>query len=315
MSRFTGSKTVRALAAVTLMLMSACQDLLHLEPMEPADISVPELIGRMSRATDPKRNYHNCKSYLMKETLSVMQSGTKETMSIEIRFQAPDKMRIITYKDKQPTFIEIYNAGKGWRYDCATRTTVKVLPGQPIELMRIFTQMGTPSLDVTQIFKEVSIDMQIEDGYKTYRLICEPGVKGIAPYVFYVNGKTYLTERMETIMYINGDEYLYVNVPADYNWYENNSIRLPLTSTVKLMDSTRISKITDFKIDVDFPASDFLPPVPFSHRTAPPPPPDPVKAAPASQPAAKAKAEPVKAQPAPKAEPVKNNAAKEAAKP
>ena len=321
MKKITGSKMLRALAsAVTLALMPACQDLLHLEPMEPADISVPELVSRMGRATDPKRRYHNCKSYMMKQTLSVMQSGTKETMSIEIRFQSPDKMRIITYKDKQPTFIEIYHSGKGWRYDCATRTTTKVPPGQPIELMRIFTQMGTPSLDTTQIFKEVSIDMQIEDGYKTYRLICDPGVKGIAPYVFYVNGKTYLTERMETIMYINGEEYLYVNVPADYNWYENDSIRLPVTSTVKLMDTTRISKMTDFKINVDFPASDFLPPVPFSHRTAPPPPPaEPVKSAPASPSAETAKAEPVKSapasQPAPKAEPVKNNAAKEAAKP
>ena len=92
-------------------------------------------------------------------------------------------------------------------------------------------------------------------------------------------------------MYINGEEYLYVNVPADYSWYENESIRLPVTSTVKLMDSTRISKMTDFKINVDFPASDFLPPVPFSHRTAPPPP------------------------PASKAEPAKNDAAKKAAKP
>ncbi|MBQ9337929.1 MAG: hypothetical protein IJS14_11610 [Lentisphaeria bacterium] len=289
------SKILRALAAaVTLALFPACQDLLHLEPMEPADISVPELVKRMSQATDPKHRYHDCKSYLMRQTLSVMQSGTKETMAIEIHFQAPDKMRIITYKDKQPTVVEIYNAGKGWRYDCATRTTVAVPSGHPIELMRIFTQMGTPSLDPTQIFKEVSIDMQIEDGYKTYRLICDPGVKGIAPYVFYVNGKTFLTERMETIMYINGEEYLYVNVPADYSWYADNSIRLPVTSTVKLMDSTRISKMTDFKIDVDFPASDFLPPVPFSHRIPP-------------------KAESAK-KPAAKAEPV-NNSAKEAAKP
>ena len=250
-----------------LMLLTACQDLLHLEPMEPADITVPELIAKMGKATDPELRYRNCKSYLMKQTLSVMQSGAKETMSIETRFQAPDKMRITTYKDKKPTIIEIYNAGKAWRYDCATRKTTAVPKGLPTELMRIFTQMGTPSLDATKIFKTVSIDMQIENGYKTYRLICDAGVKGIAPYVLYINGKTFLTERMETIMYINGEEYLYVNVPADYTWYENNSIRLPATSTVKLMETTRISKMTDFKINLEIPASEFLPPVPFSHRS------------------------------------------------
>jgi len=252
-----------------LMLLTGCQDLLHLEPMEPADITVPELIKQMSKATDPDQRYRNCKSYLMKQTLSVMQSGAKATMSIETRFQAPDKMRITTYKDKKPTIIEIYNAGNAWRYDCATRKTTQVPKGLPTELMRIFTQMGTPSMDATKIFKTVSIDMQIQDGYRTYRLICDPGVKGIAPYVLYINGKTFLTERMETIMYINGEEYLYVNVPADYTWYENNSIRLPATSTVKLMETTRISKMTDFKINLEFPASEFLPPVPFSHRSTP----------------------------------------------
>ena len=261
------SKAFRLLSVIICaFLLPACQDLLHLEPMEPADITVPDLIAKMSQATDPKHRYFECKSYLMKQTLSVMQSGAKEAMSIETRFQAPDKMRLTTFKNKKPYVIELYNAGKGWRYDCATRTTMPVPQGLPIELMRIFTQMGTPSLDATKIFKTVSIDMQIQDGYKTYRLICDPGVKGIAPYVFYINGKTFLTERMETIMYINGEEYLYVNIPTDYSWYEDGSIRLPVTSTVKLMDTTRISKMTEFKINLAFPASDFLPPVPFSHQ-------------------------------------------------
>ncbi|MBO4632091.1 MAG: hypothetical protein J5858_09230 [Lentisphaeria bacterium] len=262
-------KAFRIFSAVLgLTLVAACQDLLHLEPMAPADLSVSEIIAKMSKATDPKHQYRDCKSYLMKQTLSVIQSGAKETMSIETRFQAPDKMRITTFKNKQATFVEIYNAGQAWRYDCTTRKVSAVPKGLPTELMRIFTQMGTPSLDATRIFKTVTADMQIQDGYKTYRLICDSGVKGIAPYVLYINGKTFLTERMETIMYINGDEYLYVNIPTDYTWYENDSIRLPGTSTVKLMETTRISKMTEFKINLDFPASDFQPPVPFSHRGA-----------------------------------------------
>ena len=137
----------RLLAAPGLLLLTACQDLLHLEPMEPADITVPELISRMGKATDPELKYHNCKSYLMKQTFSVIQSGAKETMSIETRFQAPNKMRLTTYKDNRPTVIQIYNAGNAWNYDCATRRTTKIPKGLPTELMRIFTQMGTPSMD------------------------------------------------------------------------------------------------------------------------------------------------------------------------
>ena len=66
-----------------LLLLTACQDLLHLEPMEPADIKVPDLVAKMGKATDPYRRYYNCKSYMMKQTFSVMQSGAKETLSIE----------------------------------------------------------------------------------------------------------------------------------------------------------------------------------------------------------------------------------------
>lgn len=259
-------KTLYTAAAAGLMLLgTACSSLLELEPLEPSDITVQELIVRMNHATDPKQAYRGCKSYLIKQNLYVMQSGTKDVMTSEVRFQAPDKMRITTFRSGKPTTVEIYNAGKGWRIDCGTGKVAKVPEGLPIELMRIFTQMGTPSLDATRIFKKVTIDMKVEDGFKTYRLICDPCIDGIAPYVQYISGKTYLAERLETVMYANGTEYLYVSVPADYTWY--GDIRLPASSTVELMNITRISKMAEFRINVDFPDSDFLPPEPaFSNN-------------------------------------------------
>lgn len=262
-------KTLYTAAAAGLMMLgTACTGLLELEPLEPSDLTVQELIARMNHATDPKQAYRNCKSYLIRQNLYVMQSGTKDVMSSEVRFQAPDKMRITTFRSGKPTAVEIYNAGKGWRIDCGTGKVTRVPDGLPIELMRIFTQMGTPSLDATRIFKKVTIDMKVEDGFKTYRLICDPCTDGIAPYVQYISGKTYLAERLETVMYANGAEYLYVSVPADYTWY--GDIRLPASSTVELMNITRISKMAEFKINVDFPDSDFLPPEPaFSKNIKP----------------------------------------------
>ena len=62
MSKKNLTAILRTLAAAAgLFLLPACQeDLLHLEPMEPADITVPDLIGRMNKATDPKNRYHDC---------------------------------------------------------------------------------------------------------------------------------------------------------------------------------------------------------------------------------------------------------------
>lgn len=248
-----------------ILLCGACtSDLLDLKPRQTSDITVKELIGRMSKATDPKGKYRNCSSYLMKHRLSIMQSDTKDIFTTEIRFQAPNKMRITTFKDNRPYVVEIYNAGRCWHIDCASgKITEKTDPLQK-ELMRIYTQMGTPSLSAPQIFKNVSVDMYYEGNEKIYRLICDPGVEGIAPYVQYVNGQTYLQVRMDTIMYINGLEFLYINVPSDYAWYQD--IRLPMQSAVTLMDDTRISKMIDFQLNPYFPPSNFLPPKRVSDR-------------------------------------------------
>lgn len=255
-----GRRSVRYLFPVLVILFSAgCRyGALNLEKQMESDLPVKELIRRMNRATDPRKEYFSCKSYRMRQSLSVMESGTKDQMSLEVCFQAPDKVRITTFRGEKPTVVEIYNGGRAWSIDCGTGRVRKVPKGLPLELMRIYTQQATPALDATQIFRKVDVDMNVDEkGYKTYRLICDAGVDGIAPYVYYINGQTYLQDRMETVMYVGLAEYLYVSVPTDYRWFGN--VRLPGTSTVKIMDNTRISRITAFELNVTFPEYYFRP--------------------------------------------------------
>lgn len=255
-----------AVAAVLCFCMGCeTNELLKLVPLEPADISVEKLIQRLTEATDPQMEYHNCKSYLMKQELSVVKAGVKDVMATEVRFQAPDKMRITTFKENRPSFVEIYNGGKAWKVDCSTGKVNRVPDGMPIQLMTLFVKMGTPSLDLNEIFKNVTIEMDIRENPKVYRLICDAGIEGIAPYVYYIDSRTNLIQRFETVMYAQGEEYLYVNIPADYTRYEKD-ILIPATSTVTLMDTVNISRLKEFKINPVFPESDFLPPVPFSHQ-------------------------------------------------
>lgn len=188
-----GRRSVRYLFPVLVILFSAgCRyGALHLEKQMESDLPVKELIRRMNRATDPRKEYFSCKSYRMRQSLSVMESGTKDQMSLEVCFQAPDKVRITTFRGEKPTVVEIYNGGRAWSIDCGTGRVRKVPKGLPLELMRIYTQQATPALDATQIFRKVDVDMNVDKkGYKTYRLICDAGVDGIAPYVYYINGQT-----------------------------------------------------------------------------------------------------------------------------
>lgn len=242
-----------------LFVCSGClHDLLNLDSQMESDLSAKELILRMNHATDPKKEYFNCKSYRMRQSLSVLESGTKDLMSLEICFQAPDKIRITNSRNGKPTVVEIYNGGKAWTIDCGTGRVKRVPAGLQLDLMRIYTQTATPSLSALQIFRKVDVDMNVdENGVKTYRLVCDAGIRGIAPYVYYINGHTFLQERMETVMYAGLNESLYVSIPTDYKWFGN--VYLPGVSTVKIMKTTRISKMTDFELNVDFPDYYFRP--------------------------------------------------------
>lgn len=87
---------------------------------------------------------------------------------------------------------------------------------------------------------------------------------GIAPYIIYVDGRTFLTKKLETIMYaVDGKEYLYSANTMSYVWIDD--IRIARTSVVYSLNQTDISTLKEFKLNLDIPDSEFVPPVPFNH--------------------------------------------------
>lgn len=267
-------KKVWFLSGVLLLIFvcTGCsQDLLKLDDQMASDLTVQQLIRLKNRATDPRRAYHNCRSYRMRQSLSVLGAKTKDEFAIEVCFQAPDKLRNTTYRAGKPITVEIFNGGKAWSIDCGTGRIRSISDRLHLQQLSIFTKMVTPSLDAPQIFKKVTADMNKDErGFKTYRLICDAGVEGIAPYVFYINGQTFLEERMETIRYGQDGDELYVAIPADYRWFGN--VRLPAVSTVKVMGTTRISKMTHFEMNISFPDYYFKPEIRKGRIQLPPPP-------------------------------------------
>ena len=252
-------------AAIGGTLLTACgPTLLDLEPQEPSDLTVAQLVAKMNQATDPKGNYRNAKTYLMKQDLSSVKPGKKEYYATEVIFKAPDKMRTTTYRDGKAIAAVIFNGRQGWNVNLLKNRSEKIKPGLPLSLVRIFTQMATPGVNVSKIFKQITIDISYKDGLKTYRLICDPGIDGIAPYIIYVDGKTFLTRKLETIMYaVDGKEYLYSANTTSYVWISD--IRIAETSVVYSLEQTDISTLKEFRLNPEIPDSEFMPPVPFNH--------------------------------------------------
>lgn len=77
-------------AALVCGVMTACgPDLLELDPQEPSDLTVAQLVAKMNHASDPKGNYRDAKTYMMKQDLSSVKPGKKEYYATEIQFKAP----------------------------------------------------------------------------------------------------------------------------------------------------------------------------------------------------------------------------------
>ena len=65
------------------------------------------------------------------------------------------------------------------------------------------------------------------------------------------------------IVTVDGKEYLYSANTMSYVWIDD--IRIARTSVVYSLNQTDISILKEFKLNLDIPDSEFVPPVPFNH--------------------------------------------------
>lgn len=79
-------------AALVCGVMTACgPDLLELDPQEPSDLTVAQLVAKMNHATDPKGNYRDAKTYMMKQDLSSVKPGKKNIMPRRFSSRLPTR--------------------------------------------------------------------------------------------------------------------------------------------------------------------------------------------------------------------------------
>lgn len=241
------------------------EDLLDLTGGEPSDLSVAELCGKMQKANDPEKIYANAKTYKMvQEVESTDASRSKDYFSTEIFFKTPDQVKQISLRNGKTFSTFIYNNGKAWYVDGEKAKLVP--PGMGLNLITAFSRMLKPGNNFAAIFQDVRIDVKYESGKKYYRLICRVADPKIAPYVFYVDGETFLTRKLETVLYGddgNGRKFLYTAISEDYQWF--SKVRIARRSLITVAGKTDESKLVSFVINPEIPDSEFLPPVPWNH--------------------------------------------------
>lgn len=259
-------------ALILTGLFTACEyytreeqlSLLRLElyspPAHKSDLSVQQLIQAMQRANDPEKKFMNAERYILKQKIVSEREVESKRMSqeyvTEIKFSKPDYIRWTHYRNGKPFKINICRNGSVWEVDPLTKRAKKIPEGFGLDLFRTMIALLNPAKNYLDVFKDVTVDRVLEDNTACYRLVCQAYNEKIPPYVIYVNEKTFLTKKVETIQFKDdGSQTLYISIPQEYTWF--GSVLMPRITTVTLSGQQNISTVLEFMLNPQIPEKEF----------------------------------------------------------
>ena len=233
-------------------------------PGEPADLSVEQLIMRMEAATDPEGKFKNAKSYILRQV--VVEESEKDVDSnpfsqrtktsvdqyeTEIKFRKPDFERQISYRNGEPFASLLFKGGRAWTID-PKKSKATEITGKQLRLFHVFNSFSHPNKNLEDVFSSIDISTVYLNAVRHYRVVCRAADVEIAPYVMYVNANTYITSKMETILYTDdGQEFLYVAYPG--NFEKRSGVLMPtITKTIIGEDRHEVVLLKEFELNVTF---------------------------------------------------------------
>lgn len=254
-----------SLAVLPVLLFTACEAIPHdmlLElnpPDEESDLTVSQLIERVREATDPKGVYLNCNGYILHQTAISKEKRGKTVVDhytvTEKKFRQPGQMRQTTYQNGAPILTLLFRDNKAWIID--KNGKAEEYQGQGMELFKNYIGFSDPKATEQTLFTTVELGVVYLDGARTYRMICRTSDPNLPPYVEYIDAKTFLLVRLETVKYTpDGKQLRYTAEPRDYHWISD--VMLPGVTLVTVGDNvTEEYETTEFVINPDLSDLDF----------------------------------------------------------
>ena len=233
-------------------------------PGEPADLTVDQLIMHMEAATDPEGKFKNAKSYILRQVIveesqkdvdenpfSQRTKTTVDQFETEIKFRKPDFERQISYRNGEPFTSLLFKEGRAWTID-PKKSKATEITGHQLRLFHVFNSFSHPNNNLEDVFSSIEISTVYLNAARHYRVVCRADDVEIAPYVMYVNANTYITSKMETILYTDdGQEFLYVAYPG--NFEKRNGVLMPtITKTIIGEDRHEVVLLKEFELNVTF---------------------------------------------------------------
>ena len=234
------------------------------DPGEPANLTVEQLIKHMEAATDPEGKFKNAKSYILRQVIveesqkevddNPFSQRTKTSVDqyeSELKFRKPDFERQTSYRNGEPFACLLFKEGQAWNID-PKKNQATSITGHQLRLFHVFNSFSHPNNNLEDVFSHIDISTVYIRGARHYRVVCRTDDLEIAPYVMYVHAESFITTKMETILYTDGgQEFLYRAIPSRYE--KRSGVLMPtIISTTIGEDRNDVILLKEFELDVTF---------------------------------------------------------------
>ena len=248
---------VFAVFALGCAMLAGCASVK--EEIIPSDITLAELEKQIQKATDPEGAFASSKSYVMRQEVRTKQFLDEDNIKmVELKFEKPDKLALLTYDDNKVSSIFCTDGKNGWIADCKSRKIIQ-LDADGLKRMQVLARLSTPgSGGYAAAFPKVELDKCVDADGEFYRVTCYPEYQK-NPIYFYIDADDFLLRKMKMTVEVNGRSFDYENRIVDYELKEG--VNIPAVTELEQMGVSQSSKVIFYRLNPQIPASDFQPPV------------------------------------------------------
>ena len=237
------------------------------ETLEKSDLTLTELEEKMEKAMDPDGAFRKADSYVQREMLKIEGLFVDSIYQIDLKYKKPHFFKLTTLENNQPISAVIFNAGSAWQVDYNEKKVTEITGTDLLRLQMLY-KLTSPAEKYSQLFKNIEVlrckiqgdsENAAEDYYK---VICGSAQNGNVINI-YVDAKDFLPRRIhaDLTLIIKSKKQKFesdCNIES-YELMDNVMIPQKSASVSNGVEST--STVFDYKLNVEIPDSEFLPPI------------------------------------------------------
>ncbi len=241
-------------AALLALGLCGCSLFREYEEYE-SDITLDELQALMSRSSDPTGQYRQARSYMQRQISKTVGVFWDDEYVVEVKFKRPGSWRTTTYEDNLPLNGLFFNGRQAWLVDYRKKI-VRELTGKGLERIRNMQTLLQPDSTFSDTFETVRLSQVRMGGLEYYKVVgSNPGQEPITIYVGKYSG---LPKRLNTRENIGGILLRYESEMDSYAMYDH--VVIANQSTVRLDGNVQVFQVVQYRLNVEFDDSEFLPP-------------------------------------------------------